>query len=629
MANEMRPRRLGIRKQRSPRPGEVLSFVALRRGFKATPEEGKSGPQVRVSPAPCCGGDKRGGSVVISTQTGLWTCFKCTAKGNWYGFTKAVGIPLTDPYEDAAPIDFSIYEHIRARLRRPVTGGHYPGLLALCASRGLTAQTLNDWRVSSMGSDVLRFPLFALAETEQWVIANSRMRKVIGREAGKGPGDWFEVKGGPTALAMGNHLLGTTPPAWTAERPSWSPMWLEPSPSADPQSGSDPALSKRVVLSNQDVLKTVKRVLIVEGQWDAMTAWQLGCPNVLSLPNGASHVDVSGLLRYVPEGAEVWLAVDMDEAGDRAAEAVFAQLGTKVTRLLLPHKDLNAWLMAEPGLTIEQVFATAGRDLAPVKAWVPLLRRSDRREDKLICDTPWERLTRRLRGGWPERKTTGILAPSGYGKTTITNNIAAQAIKTTRCGIIQLEGTPKENAAVLAEQVEGWLSLDLPERLPEYLSRLMLSPLCGKHVQWRDTISETEALIKEGARLIVIDNWDYITSDQGREKVQAYGEFQELCKRYDVHGIVVWQPAKVDRGRIVNSGDQKGMSKMLQDADIYMTLNKFGLCRRLDIEKVRGVDEVDLADSVIWLKYDAERKSMFETESQADLKPVGKDLDFF
>jgi hypothetical protein len=94
---------MAIRRQRPPRPGEILSWLAIRRRFRVTPEDGKSGPQLRISPTPCCGRDKHGNCVVINTANGFWTCFKCGAKGNWYGFTKRAGDPLADPYEDLKP----------------------------------------------------------------------------------------------------------------------------------------------------------------------------------------------------------------------------------------------------------------------------------------------------------------------------------------------------------------------------------------------------------------------------------------------------------------------------------------------------------------------------------------------
>jgi hypothetical protein len=603
-----------------------MSWLSRRKSYKVTPENGKNGPQLRVSPTPCCGREKQGNAVTINTSTGLWCCFKCGKKGNWYGFTRLAGDPLHDPYEDAAPIDLSVYERVRARRRRPVSQGHHPALLEYCLKRGFTPETLDAWRVSTCGPEALRWPMMAVSPAGEWVIANARIRKVINRDEAHSPGDWFEIKGGPTSLPMGAHLLGQEPVSWHSNRPVWGDQWLAPKRTypGTPSSITDP-----VANTISQPLK-IKRVLITEGQWDAMTAWQLGIPNVLSLPNGNAHVDVSGLLRYVPDDAEVWLALDMDEAGDRCAEAFFSQLGSQVRRLVLPVKDLNQWLQDWPQLTAEEVLATAEKEPDAVKPGggvVSLASVVKPVACEIIVETPWPRLTRRLGGGFRAGATTGLLAPSGSGKTTICNNILAHAIyRGVVSGVIQLEGLIDENIVKLKDQIHGWIKPDIEEDLDRYLPNLKLSSLVGKRITLEQTLEAAEELIvTHGARFIVMDNWDYITPPDGhghRLKAEAYAEFQEICKRHRVHGLVVWQPNKVDREKNINSGQQKGMSTALQDADVYMTVNKHGITRRLEVEKARGVDELSDADSVIWLRYDRERHSLFETDSQADLKPM-------
>lgn len=582
------------------------------------PEEGKgrcgSAPHLRFAPAPCCSRDKRGGSITINTANGLWRCFGCQRSGNWYGLTRLYGQPLSDPYEAERPVDFSAYDRVRAAMRRPAAQGHHPELLAYCRSRGLSASTLNAWRVSTKGAKALRWPLFARDDDGAWRMANARIRVVLDRDKAEGSVDWFEVKGGPTMLAFGNHLLGLDPLLGERERPSWLRDWL-----VEGEEEGDPT-------------GRVKRVLLTEGQWDAMTAYQLGIPNVLSLAGGAGNVDVSGLFRYVPDTAEVWLAVDMDEAGDKAAESVFAQLGPdRVKRLKLPHKDLNDWLKAVPDLTAEDVLATVrgygeSQEEARASAWLDLSAApADLAREGIVCETPWPRLTTRLGGGLKEGQTTGILAPSGYGKTSVANNIVAEAAKTVKVGVIQLEGSRQTVAQAVRRHVEGWVKPDLDEMLPPILRRVMISPLEGKGVTWKRTIEEASRMVDEGARLLVMDNWDFIippTAAGSGEKMKAYAALQELVRKTGVHAVVVWQPNKVDRGEVVNSGHQKGLSNALQDADVYLTLNKFGLVRRLDVEKVRGVVEKEGMASQIWLKFDPERSSLFETESQAQMAPL-------
>lgn len=507
-------------------------------------------------------------------------------------------------------IDFGVYERMRARLRRAVTQNNHPGLIAYCATRGILPETLNAWRVSSAGPKNLRWPIYA-AEPTGWTMVNARIRQVIDPSADKAR-DWFEVKGGPTHLAIGNHLLGldTVKPG---KHPSWYADWIDP---ISEEGGT-----------SESTLGRIKRVLVVEGQWDAMTAWQLGIPNVLSVPSGASNIDVGGLLRYIPERAEVWIGVDMDEAGDAAAERFYTQLG-EVKRLIMPVKDLNEWLTKKPDLTAEEVLGTVSGEIVPEEEPKVKVRKLSVAKtvnlgtSTIILDTPWDGLTRRLDGGFRKGATTGILAPSGSGKTTVANTIIAHAVsKEIRVAVVQLEESVESIQQSLVRAALGWSINGEPELQDALLARICLSELNGK-VDPEETIDFFEAMAKGGCKLLVMDNWDFSTSGMSNglmAKSKAYGKFIEIQKRYDTHGIVIWQPGKIDRTKKVNSGDQKGYSAAFQDADNYFTLNIEGLIRRLDVEKARGVAEKEGISSTIWLRYDGDRNVLTQIENPGGL----------
>lgn len=573
-----------------------MSFLS-RAAFSAKPEG--DGLEVRFVPSPCCGRAKQdAGSALVNTKTGLWFCHTCQKAGNWFTLTRAFNMPLAedDRYVGAPPpVNFDAYAALRARMRRPVTGGHHPKLLAYCHERGFTDATLNAWRVSTLGDTTLRWPIFARGIDNQWQLANARMRVVLGRaeaEAAKQTVDWFEVKGGTTDLCVGNHLLDFDGP---------------------------------------------KRVLIVEGQWDAMTAWQCGIANVLSLPNGAANVSVASMLRYVPDDWEVWLAVDMDKPGDKCAEQFFAQLGPdRVARLELPYKDLNEWLAKKGDLSADQILSCARgftTSIAKRRMAVADIARSkfisldtpddDAEEVKIVCSMPWPRLTRRLGGGLRETQTTGILAPSGIGKTTVVGQICVNAAAAgTPVGVVMLEGVRDEAKKRLRRQLQGWTQL-AGEELKTAAARIMLSELEGKEVRFQDVNEEVQALAEAGAKLIIVDNYDYIMptgANANDLKMQAYAGLQSLAKRFRFHGIVVWQPFKVDRAKSVNSGDQKGMSNAFQDADIYLNLNRYGSKRRIEIEKAR-VDDPDEVTHV-WLSYNNATGCLDEDLHQVEIGPV-------
>jgi KaiC/GvpD/RAD55 family RecA-like ATPase len=524
---------------------------------------------------------------------------------------RAAGTPLDDPYEpddlwDALPVR-------QPKPRRPVTGGHYPELLTYCLERGFTMQTLDAWRVSTCGPKALRWPLFAWIG-DGWKTINARIRRVIDRETEQ-TADWFEVKGGPKT-AIGNHLLGREPDAWKIKRPSWAREWIDKDKQPAKPTPEMPAF-----------LNSVSRIMITEGQWDAMTAWQLGIP-ALSLPNGAQAVHLQHLLRFIPDHCEVMLALDMDKAGQKAIEHFYALLGTNVKRLFLPHKDLNEWLKADPSLTADAVLdatkpqgTTKRLSLAEIEA-TQIVRA------EIIMPAPWSLLTARLDGGFRSSQVTSLLAPSGVGKTTVANEfIAHAALSSVKTGVIQLEGDRGEIISNLKSQVFGraaGLHIDADDAA-QRLRHIIVSSLEGKAVSVQQTVDDVKELAAEGCRFIVVDNWDYLTGDTEtgqRDKARAFAAVQMIAKHYRCHVLAVWQPRKVDRNKHVNSGEQKGLSTCLQDSDIYMTLNKHGLLRLLEVEKARVKEEENIS-SKIWLKYDTVLNCMNQIDSPAELRLLG------
>ena len=579
---------------------------------------------MRITPSPCCSRSKRHdtGSTVINALTGLWNCWACGSKGNWFGITQALGdpIPVSDRYTQPVEIDFSIADQIRSRMRRPVTQGHYPELLAYCHSRGLTSETLNAWRVSTSGPDCLRFPIYALRDGK-WEMVNARIRKVLNRES-PGPKDWFEVKGGPTELCLGNHLLGEI---------KFSIV--------NHNNGLKDQLGGTEVLP--------KRVFVVEGQWDAMTAWQLGIPNVLSLPNGANHVAVGSMFRYIPDDYEVWLAVDMDDPGERCVESFFAQLGSdKVARAMMPFKDINEWMMKCPDLNRDHVYNSVKgmteqvtkkdfliAETNRLSSFLNVLDIATEEEEgsKFIASWPWPRLNKRLGGGIRTQETTGLLAPSGIGKTTIVNQIAIQVAKEgITVGIISLEGSRRDLGTKIIKQAKHWTGY-VDNQFSDLCSRIKISRLEGSSVTWQECLKEAEVLCTAGAKLIVMDNLDYCMPrgvgafQASAIKLEAYAQFQDLARSTDIHVVMVWQPNKVDRDQVINSGNQKGMSQALQDADNYLSLNRIGNLRRLEIEKSRFEGIIE-QNKFVFLNYDKEKGCLFETDHHAELSLLGNSL---
>ena len=550
-----------VRKEhRSPRAGEVAAFLSRKADWAKA-----YGEEIRFRKSPCCGDDdSKNPSIQINAKSGLWRCFRCQRVGNYFTLARLYGEEISDQWKDHEyqKPDIEIIRKFIQEKRRPAAGGHYPSLLEYCRDRGITEPTLNAWRVSSKGPSALRFPIFDAIDG-YWTIVNMKVRSIDPNSKMK---DWFDVKGGPTDLLIGNHLIDVNGP---------------------------------------------KRAVIFEGQWDAMTAYEMGMRNVFSLPAGASAANIAGLLRFIPEDWEIWLCSDMDEAGDRCAERFFASLPSdKLRRFKLPYKDLNDWYREDPFITEADLLKTLSgenhfflEDNGAAESSDFMAIDMDERvnsEDRIVASTPWEPLNEKIQGGFYRGQTTSVLGSSGGGKTAWVNQIAIHAAsEETIVGLMSFEGSRDSLKMKIMDSVRGGVD---PSKFPLIKSRLLVSPLFGTQISETAVINETARMIRSGANLIIIDNLDFICSNDFDAKGRLHKKLVQVALEKSIHIIFVWQPHKVDRNKWLTSGDQKGLSTCLQDSENYFVLNRnaSGMCATVEKTREHGVD---LSDDKVWFDW--------------------------
>lgn len=588
------------RELREPRPGEIESFLSR----YARRLEPTAGGELRFSPCPSCQDQKRSGSGVrkatsadVNLKSGLWRCFACGARGNWLTLTRAFGaeLPRSDRYKDQRPEDlWKLKDFYASQKRHLLSQSGCMPLLHYIAERGIRPETLDRFLVTTLGTDSLRWPLHAW-EGGKWVMVNAKLKKVLNREPDEA-GSRFEKAGGPTQLAIGQHLIS----AGNGER-----------------------------------------VFVWEGEWDAMSADQVGLKNSVSIPNGASAVHVGSVLRYIPEDWPIFVGMDNDEAGERGVEAFFAQCDPRrLARIMVPapHKDLNDWLKAKPDLTAEEVIATAvgigivkqAPPPGPVSLGQIQLKVATRPESvkaRMVCSFPWPALNDIFKGGLLSKQTTGFLAPSGIGKTTAVNQVAiyaaAQGCKT---GLISLEDARDDLYENINQAALGTLAVDDVARAAD---NLWVSQLEGSAVSWVEILEELDRMADSGCRLAIVDNLDH-TADRSNQhngmdmKITAYAAMIELAKRRDMHIIAVWQCKKLDRDQIVNSGNQKGYGQTFLDAANYVNMNRMVIGgveqSRLEVEKARA-GGTSFTKRHVWLQYVEAKRSFFQVDGNVVSMP--------
>jgi len=554
------------RQFRKPRSGEVESFI-LRRSDSAKVYRDA---EIRFSPCPVCRHGSKNAAAQINKASGLWRCFACDAKGNLFTLARAFGEEIADQFEDQIlpTINIDWVNFFKTKKRRLLSGGHHKELLEYVNARGIGELTLDKWRITSLGPKAIRIPFYQWDEqTGNWQLVNARIRVCLDRETASTT-DWFEMKGGPTGLLMGNHLINLDGP---------------------------------------------KRAWIFEGQWDAMTATELGIENAFSLPNGCSNINVGTMLRYVPDDWDIVVCTDHDSAGEDAAEKFFAQLGgNRVARLRIPdgHKDLNEWALAA-FIEKEDVFnAVASLSMKTVESKKFQYRKFNMGardiERKIVAKTPWSKLNELLSGGFAESEITSFLAASGGGKTTISYHISVEAaFQSTKVGLIALEGSRLEldrNLAIIATSNYDEKQVHL------FDDNLIISPLEGNDISADEIIAQVEDMIEIGCKLIIVDNLDFICRTNNDLKAAIFGKLIDLAVIRKIHMFVVWQPNKVDSSKMVRSMNQKGYSQFYQDSHNYINFNiivQDGVSYRvMEVEKHRanGLS----VDRYVYLQYDAD-----------------------
>ena len=541
--------------------------------------------EIRFTPCPNCKcDDQKNPSTSVydgmndKKVKGFWYCHRCEASGNWHQLCKGFGYVPNNLFENSpSQSDYRVFAKLMENYRqknpqkerRPVSRNHYPELLDYCLNRGLTKETLDKWKVSTKGSDLLRFPLYQAGDGI-WHNVNCKIRRVFG----KGTGEWFEIKDSNCSVLIGNHLLNSN--------------------------GS-------------------KRFIITEGQWDAMSFTEIGFDNVFSLPHGTKSVSkVSDLLTYLPDDWEVWASFDDDESGNLALENLYARFDSnRIKTFNLPTNDLNQWLVENPKLTKDDVMACLKG--SAIKSFIDkkesdgfldlsiddLMDEDDQDEkDKLVAITPYPELDKALYGGFRPYEVSSLLAPSGKGKSTFVKNLAIHAaLNGTVVGMIDLEDEKRKFKKKLRQTIRGMLAqnnISYDDKSVSLLkTNLKISNLRDSGTTLQAVVDEVAKLAAIGVKLLFIDNLDFISSDE-RQKFNAFRACRKIVETSGCHIFFVWQPNKIDKSKIINSGDQKGFSRYLQDSQVYMNINQIGNYRVLHVEKNR---EKDPLEPLVWLSW--------------------------
>lgn len=186
------------------------------------------------------------------------------------------------------------------------------------------------------------------------------------------------------------------------------------------------------VLYNRDqVPESITELIIVEGEIDCMSLWELGIKNAVSIPGGATNLDwIANEWDYLQRFDCFLLAYDIDRAGNDSVVKVADRLGRyKCRRVNIPYKDANEWL--QKGLTYDKFMETAilATDFMPDEAITTKELKGDVFGDRETGrGSGFERFDNKL-GGFRAGEVTVWTGRNGDGKSTFLNQTVAQVLK--------------------------------------------------------------------------------------------------------------------------------------------------------------------------------------------------------
>ena len=311
----------------------------------------------------------------------------------------------------------------------------------------------------------------------------------------------------------------------------------------------------------------MQRLIICEGEWDAMACWQVGIPAV-SVPMGASNTNwITEDYQYLSHFDEIVLLFDNDEAGKKGAKEAAARLGTERCLIVtLPLKDANDMLRAGRGAEILTCIETTTREpmaeIADPASMKELVRSYMKGEHLANGDSfflPNFDLTFR------KHEMTLWFGFSSHGKSqAVQNQVASLVGQGKVVCVASFEQPPEMTLSQILMSFTAYPNLPFHEEFDpayDYMTKNVFMYKVRKRVDPKHIIQTfIHAHKRYGIDSFVIDNVMTMDIDRGDNTAQA--EAADLVRmfvaEYPVHVHVVAHPRKPPE----NTGKVPGMAEI-------------------------------------------------------------------
>jgi len=400
------------------------------------------------------------------------------------------------------------------------------------------------------------------------------------------------------------------------------------------------------LLFNGESLKDRRRIVLCEGELDAISLWQSGVTAVASTSLGAKGDVPEEWKEVLADAEDIVLWYDDDDAGSTAIEGLSAALGSHRVRIASipddvialatktlgkPAKDVNDLVRCHiDGAAICKIVDGArglemGTLVRPSAYNDAMMKLIDGADTSLGDSTGFPSLDAVIKGVRPGELTI-VTGHTGHGKSSLVSAMLEDgARRGISCLAVFLEEGPQAFVRGMFQRrfgqpVSSIKGEDKRAKAYEVLSTLDENPIWLFDAYGRVSLDDvidgiTYAVHRLGVKWVMIDHLHFIECIAGMDEVKfldhAANTFAETAVRLNVHIFLLAHPkGSVELSTIPTGGSIKGSSSIKQAAFNGITVFRIrdqlgadspGKIRLKDGEERRVEVKLESSDSLVYV----------------------------
>lgn len=516
--------------------------------------------QVVAEYCPICKGNNHDRETfAVGLNNGLWQCLRgsCAKKGN---FTQ-----LCNLFGEVAPTSYALpvvtkeekksYSKPNPEKIKPLTSE----ITTYLGTRYISEETLKDWKIGSDDKGNIVFPFY-----RDGVLTFAKYRQPRKVMKGEGSKEWAE-------------------------------------PNAEP------------ILFGMDMTTFNKPLVITEGEIDALSLYEAGVSNVVSVPMGCNNMEWINLCwDWLDKFNQIILFGDSDEPGRNMIAVLSTRLGED--RCMIPQeypelvwkgkdenricKDANEILCCYGPEFLKKMVDDC--QPAPIKGAIDVgkIAYVDPLDTPRIM-TKIQKLDQ-MTGGFQEGGVSILSGKSGEGKSTLTGILLLNAIQDgLKAAVysgelnqqifldwILTQASERKYIGYRRDERAGknlpCVSKEIRERIQKWLEGnlfLFDNKIVVEQEQTKAILGVFEGLARRyGCKLFVVDNlMSALTSPEEENRAQAKftAQLKAFASKYRCHVIMVAHPRKSNGKKEFENEDISGSSAIGNLADFVINVERY------------------------------------------------------